>query len=104
MSKIHPSAIVSDSVILGEDVSIGPYSIIGEGVKLGKGTTVGSHCLVHRCAIGNNCIIDSFSALGGLPQITNFKISDAGIVTIGKGPSDQNWNSQSIHGPFPCHP
>ncbi len=32
---IHPSAIVSESAQLGNDVEVGPFSIIGPGVALG---------------------------------------------------------------------
>ncbi|MDR0351793.1 MAG: acyl-ACP--UDP-N-acetylglucosamine O-acyltransferase [Puniceicoccales bacterium] len=83
MSNIHPSAIVSDSALLEDGVTIGPYSIIGEGVKLGSGTTVLSHCSIHRCTIGNHCLVDNFSTLGGLPQIAGFDSTKAGTIIIG---------------------
>ena len=45
MSKIHPTAIVNDECVIGENVQIGPYSIIKDKVKIGDGTII--HPFVH---------------------------------------------------------
>ena len=41
---IHPTALISDGVALGSNVSVGPFSIIHEGVTIGSGSRIGSHC------------------------------------------------------------
>ena len=38
--NIHPSAVVSESAILGENINIGPFCVVGPEVKLGSGTTL----------------------------------------------------------------
>ena len=32
MSNIHKTAVISESAVIGKDVTIGPYSIIGDKV------------------------------------------------------------------------
>ena len=44
--KIHPSAIVSSSAKLAEDVEIGPYAIIGGDVTLGPGCVIQAHAVL----------------------------------------------------------
>jgi acyl-[acyl carrier protein]--UDP-N-acetylglucosamine O-acyltransferase len=43
---IHPTAIVEDGAIVGDDVSIGPFSIVHANVTLGGGSVVDSHCVL----------------------------------------------------------
>ena len=45
-AKIHPTAIVSPSAELGNDVEVGPYCTIGPDVKVGDGTRFISHVVV----------------------------------------------------------
>ena len=40
-SKIHPSAVISESARIGENVTIGPYSVIGDEVEIGDGSIIG---------------------------------------------------------------
>ena len=48
-NKIHPSAIISDSVTLGDNVTIGPYCYIYGNV------TIGDNCVLHsHIVIGDN--------------------------------------------------
>ena len=52
---IHPSAIISESSVIGNSVSIGPYSIIGENVKIGDGCSIESHVVIKKnTSIGKN--------------------------------------------------
>ena len=57
---IHPTAIIADSAIIGENVSIGPYCIIGEQVKIGARSCLDAHVVVeaHSC-IGTDVVIKS---------------------------------------------
>jgi acetyltransferase-like isoleucine patch superfamily enzyme len=43
---IHPTAIIGDNVVLGENVSIGPGSVILDNVVVGANTTVGANCVL----------------------------------------------------------
>ena len=67
--NIHPSAIVSESAILGENVHIGPYCIVGPEVVLGNGTTLESHVVIEGdTEIGENNYLYSFVSIGKAPQ------------------------------------
>lgn len=69
MTKIHPTAIIEDGAVIGENVSIGPYCTIGSDVELGDGVTLESHVVVGgRTSIGANCRIFPFASIGMPPQ------------------------------------
>lgn len=44
--EIHPTALVSSTAIVGQDVTVGPFAVIHDGVQLGDGAVVGSHCVL----------------------------------------------------------
>ncbi|MBD66719.1 MAG: acyl-[acyl-carrier-protein]--UDP-N-acetylglucosamine O-acyltransferase [Halobacteriovoraceae bacterium] len=72
--NIHPTAIVEDGAILGEDVFIGPYSIVGPNVKIGNGTVLKSHVFVDgHTDIGAMNEIHQFSSIGVPPQDKSYK-------------------------------
>jgi len=69
MSLIHPTAVIEDGAILGNNVSIGPFAHIGEKVKIGDNTTIASHAvLAGNTTIGKNNRIFSHAAIGTIPQ------------------------------------
>lgn len=45
MSKIHPTAIVSNNAVIGENVVIGPYAVIGD-VTIGEGSIIHPHVVM----------------------------------------------------------
>lgn len=73
-TNIHPSAIIEDGAILGDNVSIGPFSIIGKDVELGDGSVVGSHVVINGyTSIGENNHFFPYCAIGGEPQSLSYK-------------------------------
>ncbi|MEN3038161.1 MAG: UDP-3-O-(3-hydroxymyristoyl)glucosamine N-acyltransferase [Candidatus Kryptonium sp.] len=105
---IHPTAVVAESAILGENVRIGANAVIGERVKIGNNSVIMS-CVVigndveigddvliypnvtiyHKCKIGNRVIIHSGTVIGSdgfgfvpRPDGTYEKIPQIGIVVI----------------------
>ncbi len=73
-AKIHPTAIVSPSAELGNDVEVGPYCTIGPDVKVGDGTRFISHVVVDGVTtIGTGNLFHPFSVIGGLPQDLKYK-------------------------------
>jgi acetyltransferase-like isoleucine patch superfamily enzyme len=68
---IHPTALVDEGVVLGNNVSIGPYTIVHKNVRIGDNTVVESHCelghpasrpeLSTELVIGNDSLIRSHS-------------------------------------------
>ena len=65
MAKIHPTAVVEDGAILGNDVEIGPLCYVGPHVKIGDGTRLLSHCNVDGYTTLGKCnVLHPFAALG----------------------------------------
>lgn len=67
---IHKTAIVSDSAIIGENVTVGAFSIIHDKVVIGEGSTIGNYCEIGVSSelaegaplfIGKNSLIRSHS-------------------------------------------
>jgi UDP-N-acetylglucosamine acyltransferase len=74
MPKIHPTAIVEPSAIIGEDVEIGPYCIVGPDVSIGARTRMRSHVVVEGWTqIGEDNDIYPNAYLGGPPQHAGYK-------------------------------
>ena len=66
---IHPTAVVSDSATIADDVEIGPYSVIGDHVEIGAGTRVDSHVVINGpTTIGKDNHIYQFASIGDDPQ------------------------------------
>lgn len=120
---IHPSAIVADSAVIADDVSIGPYSIIGEDVEIAAGSKIGSHVVVNGpTQIGRNNHIYQFASIGDDPQdkkyaneptrlvigegntirefctISRGTVQDQGVTSIG----DNNWIMAYVHIAHDC--
>ena len=73
MTDIHPTAIIEDGATLGEGVLIGPFCVVTTGVTLGDGVVLDSHVVIAgRTAIGPNCRIFPFAAIGTAPQDTKY--------------------------------
>ena len=94
---IHPTAIISESAKLADDVRVGPYSIIGDNVEIGRGTRIDSHVVVNGpTTIGEDNHIYQFASIGDDPQDkkyagekTELRIGDGNTireyVTINRG-------------------
>ncbi|MCU0830133.1 MAG: acyl-ACP--UDP-N-acetylglucosamine O-acyltransferase [Rhizobiaceae bacterium] len=73
-ARIHPTAIVADGAVLGEDVEIGPWSLVGADVTLGDGVVLASHVVVEGVTrIGAGTRIAHHACIGGTPQTTRHK-------------------------------
>ncbi|MEM9634697.1 MAG: acyl-ACP--UDP-N-acetylglucosamine O-acyltransferase [Pseudomonadota bacterium] len=73
MTEIHPTAIVEDGAVVGEDVRIGPYSIVGSNVKLADGVVLEAHVAVAgHTSIGPGTQIFPFASIGHKPQDLKF--------------------------------
>lgn len=83
--KLHPTALVDASAVLGEGVEIGPYAVIGPEVTLGAGTVIGPHVVIHRyTTLGADCRVHAHACLGDTPQDLAFKDAPT-HVRIGDG-------------------
>ncbi len=107
--RVHPRAIIHDSVEVPEDAVIGPGAVLGRGVRLGRravimantvveeGARIGEKTVLHpnvvigyNCEIGDRCIIKSGCVIGmegfGFAQDSNRKshrIPHVGKVIVG---------------------
>lgn len=72
--EIHPTAIVSASAEIADNVVIGPYSTVGAGVVIQNGTKLASHVVIEGpIEIGENNTIFPFAYLGAPPQDLRYK-------------------------------
>lgn len=72
-STIHPTAIIGQSAILGEGVSVGAYAVIEDDVEIGAGTKIWPHAHIASGArIGSECKIYSGAVLATEPQDLKF--------------------------------
>jgi len=52
---IHPTAIVADDAILGDNVSVQPYAVIEPGVTIGNNCVIGAQAYIgHYTTLGDN--------------------------------------------------
>ena len=104
---VHPTAIIPESVELGEEISIGAYVVLEDNVSIGDRTTIlplacinegamiGSDCLIYphvtireKCEVGNRVIIHSGAVIGSdgfgyaRDGKEHHKIPQIGIVRI----------------------
>jgi UDP-3-O-[3-hydroxymyristoyl] glucosamine N-acyltransferase len=49
--SIHPTAIVSETAVIGAGSVVGPYALIEDGAVLGERCTVAAHAIVRRGAV-----------------------------------------------------
>lgn len=97
MATIHPTAIISNEAVLGDEVEIGPYSVIEGRVKIGDRSKIGQNVrILDYTTIGKDCEIHHGSVIGNVPQDKKFKgevtetiIGDGNVireyVTINRG-------------------
>ncbi len=66
---IHPTAVISDSATIGNDVTIGPFCVIGDNVTIGDRCELKSHVVIDgTTVIGEENIFHPFSAIGQRTQ------------------------------------
>ena len=120
---IHPTAIISDSAKIADDVEIGPYSIIGDNVEIQNGTRIDSHVVINGpTKIGRDNHIYQFASVGDDPQDkkyadepTRLEIGDRNTIrefcTISRGTiqdksetivGDDNWIMAYCHIAHDC--
>jgi UDP-3-O-[3-hydroxymyristoyl] glucosamine N-acyltransferase len=105
---IHPTAVVHETALIGENVTIGPHAVIDRSAQIGAGTTISAGCYVgpyttlgeacylyphviirERCQIGNRVILQPGAIIGACgfgyttdAQGRHTKLNQIGIVVI----------------------
>jgi len=121
--SIHPSAVISASAVLADDVEIGPFTVIGDDVEIGAGCRIDSHVVINGpTRIGSNNHIYQFCSVGDDPQdkkyaheptrleigdnntirefctISRGTVQDKGVTSIGH----DNWIMAYVHIAHDC--
>ena len=103
---IHKTSEISNSVKIGNNVSIGPYCYIDGNITIGDGTNILSHsCIFGNTTIGSNNKIYPFTNIGCDPQDLKYEGEDSILVigdnnvirenvTISKGTKADNFKTQ----------
>ena len=120
---IHPTAIISDSASIDDNVEIGPYTIVGDDVTIKSGTRIDSHVLINGPTdIGHDNHIYQFASIGDDPQDKKYRgeptrltIGDRNTIrefcTISRGTvqdtghtilGDDNWIMAYVHIAHDC--
>ena len=72
--SIHPTAVVSAKVSLGQEVSIGPYAIVEDDVVVGDHCRVDAHTVIQGpTRIGVHCHFFPFCSIGFPPQDLKYR-------------------------------
>lgn len=83
---IHPSAVISASAKIAQDVAIGPFVVIEDGASIASGTEIGAHCLLGAAAtIGEHCHLYPRVTLYPGARIGSRVILHSGVVVGGDG-------------------
>ena len=62
---IHPTAVISENVNIGDNVTIGPFCVVDDNVTIGDGCILKSHVVVRGpTRIGKNNKFFQFSSIG----------------------------------------
>jgi UDP-N-acetylglucosamine acyltransferase len=73
-AQIHPSAILTGEMNIGENVRIGPYAIIDGPATIGADTIIGPHAhIVGPITMGRGNKVGSGAALGSDPQHLSYE-------------------------------
>lgn len=95
MTKIHPTALVSDRAQLGNGVEVGPFVVIEEDVVIGDDCKILARASVKKnTTLGSNNIIAEGAIIGGRPQHTAAP-EDVGTLVIGS--NNQFRENSTVH-------
>ena len=94
-NKIHKTAIIADSVELGNNVEVGPFTIIEDEVEIGDNTKIGANChLQGWTKIGENNRINNYVTIGFPPQNIGYDGSKTYVII---GDNNQIGDYVTIH-------
>lgn len=85
-SGIHPSAVIADSAVMGDQVNIGPFCVIGDNVQIGSHSSLDAHVVIEANAdIGHDCVIKSQVVIGNNSVIGHHVRLHAGVSIGAEG-------------------
>ena len=85
-SFVHPTAVIADSVILGQGVRIGAHVIVEDHVLIGDHTTIEAGCVIKKnCKIGEHCHLHPNVVLYENSILRNNVILHSGVIVGADG-------------------
>ena len=73
-NKIHETAIIHPTAVLGKGIEVGPYAVIDAETVIGDGCKIGPHAVIHKyTTIGKNCTFFPGCSIGADPQNLKMK-------------------------------
>lgn len=83
--KIHPTAVVAESAVIGSNVKIGPFTVVDNGAVIGDNTVLDAHVVIgENTKLGQNNRVLAGAVVGRPPQILGFDDdTKIGGLTIG---------------------
>ncbi len=79
--EIHPSAVISPTAQIGQDVFIGAFTCVGDNSKIGDGTQLRTGAKIgDNVSIGNNCVLYPNVFIEDGCTVGNGVILHAGVV------------------------
>jgi len=85
INLIHPTALISPSVVLGQGIAIKAYCSIASDVRIGDFTYLqGSVIIGHDVQIGKFCQVNSFAFFAGNVRVEDLCTINAGAKLIQK--------------------
>ena len=86
MSGIHPSAVIAESAVIGNEVTIGPFCVIGEQVQIGDRSAIDAHVVIEaNTSIGTDCVFKSQVVIGHDCVLGNYVRLHAGVSVGAEG-------------------
>jgi len=78
---VHPTAIVGTSVALGAHTRVGPYAVIEDEVFVGPGSRIDAHAVIKQfTSLGARNRVYEQAVLGGEPQDVKFRGESSSLV------------------------
>jgi UDP-3-O-[3-hydroxymyristoyl] glucosamine N-acyltransferase len=78
---IHPTAVLGEGVVLGQNVTIAAYVVIGNQVHIGDQVTIHPHCVIYDGAvIGSGSILHSHVVVRETVRIGERVVLQNGVV------------------------
>ena len=81
MAQIHPTAVISSDVKLGESVEIGPYCVLEGNITIGDKAVLKSHVsIAGNTTIGSGLKVYPFASIGHDPQDLKYNGEETKLV------------------------
>jgi len=81
VSNIHPTAIIEEGAIVGNNVTIGPFVTISSQSIIGDDTVIDAHAnIAGKTTIGSGNHIFSHAVVGSIPQDLKFSGEDVQLI------------------------